>query len=466
MSHLLKPHLGARLPSLDRGLGSYVWDTEGRRYLDGSSGAVVAALGHGHPEIVAVMAEQAAQLSYTVRSQFTNDPAERLADRLVNLAGGDLDAVFLVNSGSEANETALKLALQHWSERGLPSKRLAVTRHGSYHGTTLGALSLSGHPVRRRHFEGLLHEFPAVPQPNQYRCRASAMCPPCDLSCVEAFDAAIQRTGAANVAAVVVEPVVGAAGGAIVPAPGYYQRLRDICDRQEVLLVADEVMTGVGRCGHFLAMEHWDTRPDLVVLGKGLGAGYVPVAAVLATAQVIDPIARGTGLITTGHTYSANPLAASVALAVLEVMEREDLTDRARLAGRRLGSELRDLMEAHQLLGDVRGLGFLWGLELIQDRASRRPFPREMGVTERFVSACQDQGGRPPIGRVHPGRGSGGVPPRTGLLVYPASDGDNDAILVGPPLNTAEADLELLVSLLDTSLTALESELRALGRWP
>src|SRR5215471_12395183 len=293
MSHLLKPRLGETLPTVARAQGCWVWDTAGRRYLDGSAGAVVVSLGHAHPEVLRAMQEQAHLVTYAVRAQFT--------------------------SGSEAVETALKLALQHWSERGRPERHWFVSRRGSYHGTTLGALSLSGHPVRRAHFEPLLHAFPAVAQPSRYRCESSAACPPCDLSCADAFDAAIRTVGADRVAGVIVEPVVGATGGAVVAPPGYHQRLREICDRHDVLLIADEVMTGVGRCGSFLAMERWDTVADLVALGKGLGAGYVPVAAVLARGHVVDSIAAGSGLMTTGHTYSANPLAAAVALQVVDI---------------------------------------------------------------------------------------------------------------------------------------------------
>ncbi|HXM59139.1 MAG TPA: aminotransferase class III-fold pyridoxal phosphate-dependent enzyme [Candidatus Dormibacteraeota bacterium] len=436
MSHLLKPRLGETLPSVARAEGSWVWDTDGRRYLDGSSGAIVVSLGHGHPEVLRALREQSERVTYAVRAQFTNADAERLATRLAELAPGDLDAVFLVNSGSEAVEAAIKFALQYWSERGRPGKHRFISRHGSYHGTTLGGLSLSGHPVRRRHFEPLLHPFPAVPQPSRYRCAASAGCPPCDLSCADAFDAAIRAAGADQVAAVIVEPVVGATGGAVVAPPGYHQRLREICDRHDVLLIADEVLTGVGRCGAFLAMERWDTVPDLVALGKGLGAGYVPVAAVLASSRVVGAIGAGSGQFTSGHTYSANPLAAAVANTVVDITVRDGLAERARRLEPVLGAALGDLLESHPLLGDVRGLGLLWGLELVADRASRRPFPRDGLVTERFIAVCQ----------------------ANGLLLYPASDGVNDAVLVGPPLNVSEADLDELVSRIDASLTALEAE--------
>jgi adenosylmethionine-8-amino-7-oxononanoate aminotransferase len=239
------------------------------------------------------------------------------------------------------------------------------------------------------------------------------------------------------VAAVVVEPVVGATGGAVVPAPGYYQRLRAICDAHEVLLIADEVMSGVGRCGHMLAMEHWDTLPDLVALAKGLSGGHVPLAAMLARRTVIEPIANGSGTLTTGHTMSCNPLSAAVGLAVLDVVEREGLFERSRQLGEVLGAGLGDLLESHRVLGDVRGLGLLWGLELVEDRAARRPYGRERQVTERFLAACR----------------------KHGLLLYPASDGFNDAVLVAPPLNVAEADLAVLVRLLDESLTALEADI-------
>jgi adenosylmethionine-8-amino-7-oxononanoate aminotransferase len=437
VSHLVKPQLGADLPAIDRGAGSYVWDTTGRRYLDGSSGAVVASLGHAHPEVVEAIAEQASRITYAVRAQFTNEPAERLAAQLASLAPGDLDQVVLVSSGSEAVETALRLALQHWSELGRPRKRIAISRHGSYHGATLGALSLSGHPDRRRHLEPILQPWPAVPQPNRYRCTASDRCPPCDLRCADAFESAIAAAGADNVAAVVVEPIVGATGGAIVPAPGYYQRVREICDRADVLLIADEVLTGAGRCGHLLAMEHWQTVPDLVALGKGIGAGYAPLAAVLARPRVTDAIANGSGLIPTGHTYSANPLAAAVGAAVLHISLRDRLFERARLAGPQLGVELRDLLESHPLAGDVRGLGMLWAIEVVEDREARRPYPRAAGITERLLAACR----------------------QNGLLLYPASDGFNDALLVAPPLNTLDADLAEVPRLLDASLRQLEAEL-------
>src|SRR5499427_5524064 len=392
MSHLLTPHIGETLPSVARAQGIWVWDTAGRRYLDGSAGAVVVALGHGHPEVLQAMREQSELVTYAVRAQLTNEPAERLADRLAELAPGDLDSVFMVNSGSEAVEAAVKLALQHWSEQGRPQKRWFISRRGSYHGATLGALSLSGHPVRRRHFEPLLHAFPDVPQPSRYRCEASAACPPCDLSCADAFDAAIRAAGPGRVAGVIVEPVVGATGGAVVAPPGYHQRLREISDRHDVLLIADEVMTGVGRCGAFLAMERWDTVPDLVARGKGLGAGYVPVAGVLAGRRVVDAIAAGSGQVFTGHTHSANPLAAAVARTVVDITVRDGLPERARRLEPVLGGALGDLLESHPLLGDVRGLGLLWGLELVADRDSRRPFPRERMVTERFVAACRDSG--------------------------------------------------------------------------
>jgi adenosylmethionine-8-amino-7-oxononanoate aminotransferase len=437
VSHLLKPHVGESLPSVARAEGAWVWDTEGRRYLDGSGGAVVVSLGHAHPEVLRAMEEQSRLVTYAVRAQFTSEPAERLADRLAELAPADLDAVYLVNSGSEAVESAVRLALQHWSERGRPEKSWLLSRRGSYHGATLGALSLSGHPVRRRHVEPLLHPFPAVPQPSRYRCGASASCPPCDLSCADAFDSAIRAMGPDRVAAVIVEPVVGATGGAVVAPPGYHQRLREICDRHDVLLIADEVMTGVGRCGAFLAMERWDTVADLVALGKGLGAGYVPVAGVLARRRVVDAIAAGSGLVPTGHTYSANPLAAAVALEVVDITVRDRLPERALRLEPVLGAALADLMESHPNLGDVRGLGLLWGLELVADRESRRPFPRERMVTERFLAACQ----------------------ANGLLLYPASDGDNDAVLIGPPLNVTDGELETLVERVDASLSALEADL-------
>ncbi|MBU2600735.1 MAG: aspartate aminotransferase family protein [Actinobacteria bacterium] len=438
---LIQPLLDGVYPTVAYGDGVFLTDSEGRRYLDGCSGAVTAGLGHALQEIVDVMAEQARRVAFSYRLQFRNQPADDLAALLEELAPGDIRWTFFVNSGSEATETAQKMAIQYWREAGRPEKTVVLSRRLSYHGITLGALSMSGHRARRSLFEPLLTPNAVVVPPYCYRCPLGKTYPECNVACADDLQQNIDRLGAEQVAAFAMEPVIGAAGGAIVPPQGYFQRIREICDRNEVLLIADEVMTAMGRTGAMFAMEHWGVEPDLIALGKGLSAGYTPLAATLASDHLVQTIRAGSGAIMSGHTYSANPLSCAVGLAVVRYVQKHDLARRAATLGPTLGERLEGLRARHPIVGDVRGLGLLWGLELVADPVTRTPFPTNARVTARLVAAAQEQG----------------------LLIYPAlagaGEGTGDAVIVAPPLTIDEAELGLLGDLLDRSLTALEDTL-------
>ena len=312
-------------PMIEYGKGVYLYDVEGKKYLDASSGAVTANIGHGVREISDAMKKQADKVSFVYRSQFTSEPAERLAQKLAALVGGHLSWSFFVNSGSEATETAMKVAIQYWQEKGIQTKNKILSRWVSYHGITLGALSMSGHTGRRARFVPLLEDFPAIHPPYCYRCPYNQTAPECGYLCAQELETAINRIGAEHIAAFIAEPIVGASGGAITPPKDYYKKIKQICERHDILFIADEVMTGFGRTGTMLACEHWNVIPDIVALGKGMGAGYTPIAATLVGDHVMEPIRKGSKMVMSGHTLSANPLSCATSLAVIDYLERQNL---------------------------------------------------------------------------------------------------------------------------------------------
>lgn len=435
-SCLLKPSLSAHYPVIVRGEGPYLFDTDGRSYFDGSSGAMTANLGHGLREIADGMAQQAATVAFTFRNQFSNVAAEKLAAKLSALAPGDLDKVFFVNSGSEASEYAIRLSIHYWKERGAPTKTKILGRITSYHGMTMGALSISGHAGRRPDYGPLLHDFAPVPPAYCYRCPFGLEPDSCALECADAWETAIRAHGADTVAAVIAEPIVGAAGGVLPPPPNYFRRLRDICDRHNILLIADEVITGIGRAGTWFTSTEEGIVPDIILLAKGLSAGCTPMAAIMVRQKLIDTFANGSGLVPFGHTFSANPLSASVCLSVIDYIERHDVL---RNVGER-GNELRDglvsLSQRHPCMVDVRGRGLLWGFELVKDRASRSPFDAKSNSAAKFVSICL----------------------KLGLVVYPAGISPlNNSIIVAPPLIVTADHVTELVTKLGRAMSEFEA---------
>ena len=431
--HLIKPVLDHHYPTIQYGKGVFLYDDQGKAYIDASSGAVTAGIGHGVQEIIDAMLEQAGKVSFVYRSQFTSEPAEKLAKKLSDLAPGNDYWAFFVNSGSEATETAMKIAIQHWQEKGRQGKNKVISRRMSYHGITMGALSMSGHVLRRRRFIPLLEDFPVVAPPYCYRCPLNKTYPDCKIACADDLETAIKRIGAEHIAAFIAEPIIGAAGGAIVPPEGYYKKIKEICERNEILFIADEVMTGIARTGAMFGMEHYGVEPDLMALGKGMSAGYTPMAATLSKDHVMEPILQGSKSIMSGHTYSANPQSAAVSLAVLAYIEKHQLVRAAEIKGSYLLCQLRQMADQIEIIGDVRGQGLLLALEFVSDRTDKLPFPSGLGVTSRIVEKAFQKG----------------------LLVYPAAgavDGVGDAIIVAPPFVITEEEIDQLVFILDESI--------------
>ena len=426
-------------PRISRGEGVYLYDEEGRRYLDGAGGAsAVNSIGHGRERIAAVMAEQARTVAYTPAFIFSSRPIEELADAVAALTPGDLTNVWFVNGGSEATENAVKIAHQHFIAADQPSKHLVISRWQSFHGNTLGSLGFGGHTFRRRRYAGMYQNQPHIGPAYPYRCayaRGSGELCRCDLSCADELEREIRRQGEENVAAFIAEPVVGAALGAV-PAPdGYFQRIREICDRYNVLLIADEVMTGFGRTGRAFGLDHWDIVPDLMACAKGMGAGYAPLAAVVVSDRVMEPLLKSRHNIVGGHTYAAHTLSCAVGVEVLRIMREEGLIERSD----RVGSYLLDKLTAlrsHPLVGDVRGLGLMAGIEFVAHKASKQPFPPEQGVGQIVLEESL----------------------RRGLIVYPGSgtvDGvAGDHVKLTPPLILTEAQADDLVSALTGALDA------------
>ncbi|WP_071394498.1 aspartate aminotransferase family protein [Bacillus tuaregi] len=426
-SFLIKPMLDENYPIIDFGKGVYLYDIEFKEYLDASSGAVTANIGHGVKEIINAMKKQAKKVSFVYRSQFTSEPAEQLAQKIAELASGDLNWSFFVSSGSEATETAMKVAIQHWQEKGLKTKTKILSRWVSYHGITLGALSMSGHSARRERFTPLLEDFPTIHPPYCYRCPYNKTAPECGYLCARELETAIRRIGAEHIAAFIAEPVIGAAGGAISPPEHYYQIIKEICEKYQILFIADEVMTGFGRTGTMLACEHWNVIPDIVALGKGMGAGYTPIAATLVSDRVMEPILSGSKVVMSGHTLSANPQSCAVSLAVMNYLEQHDIMNMVPEKSQYLFTRLQKLKYQFPFIGDVRGLGLLIGIEFVQDDKQKLPFPRSFAFTKRVIKMAINNG----------------------LLLYPAGAGmdgiDGDAIIISPPLTITNEELDELI---------------------
>jgi adenosylmethionine-8-amino-7-oxononanoate aminotransferase len=444
-SYVIKPSLLKNLPEVAYGKGIYLYDKTGKQYIDGCSGAVTASIGHGVEEVVQAMHDQANKVSFTYRSQFTSEAAEKLAQKLSEWAPGDVNWSFFVNSGSEATETAMKVAIQYWQERGMNGKNRVISRWMSYHGITLGALSMSGHVLRRKRFEPLLADNPLVPAPYCYRCPLALTYPSCQMACTKELETAILRMGAENIAAFIAEPFIGASGGAVVPPPHYYQDIRRICDQYNILFIADEVMTGMGRTGEKFGIDHWGVVPDIIALGKGMSAGYTPMAATMVSDRIIEIITAGSGSIMSGHTYSSNPQSAATALAVIEYVEKNNLVENAKVQGEYMRERLLDLKQDLPLIGDVRGKGLLCGIEFVADPFSHKPFPLDAAVTQCVVDRAME----------------------LGLLVYPASGGVDgiagDSIIVAPPLTIKKEEIDKIIDILREVLVDVQSDCKKRG---
>ena len=434
-SYVFSRALGRPLPVVWRGQGACLWDIDGRRYLDGSGGAVVVNVGHGREEVAAAMSRQAATAAYVHGTQFASDALEDYARRLARHAPAGCDRLYLVSGGSEANETAVKLARAYHRARGEPGRHKVIRRSVSYHGNTLYTLSLSGRPSLRAPYEPMLQDSPQVAAPFCYHCPLDRRYPECQVACADDLEAVIAREGASTIAAFVAEPILGASAGAAVPPEDYVRRTAETCRRHGVLYIDDEVMTGFGRTGAWFASEWSGLAPDLVTCGKGMSSGYVPAGGVLARPEIVDVLQEAGGFVH-GFTFSHHPVTAAACLAVLEILEREQLVERAKALGVLLHERL-ERLHSHAHVGDVRGRGLMWGVELVEDVTTRRPFPHSAGWAAAVTAGCL----------------------KAGLIVYPstgcANGVDGDAVMLAPPFVVTEAELGEMVDILDHVLVAL-----------
>lgn len=435
MSHVFPRQITAPPPKAVSSDGCYITDENGKRYLDGSGGAAVSCLGHGDPEVIAAIKDQLDQLAFAHTGFFTSDPAEELADLLIEHAPVGIDRVYFVSGGSEAVEAALKLARQYHIENGEPQRRHIIARQQSYHGNTLGALATGGNQWRRAQFEPILvdvsHIAPCYAYVDQgpdetdwdYGQRAA-----------QDLEDEILRLGSDQVMAFVAEPVVGATMGAVPPVEGYFKRIREICDRYGVLLILDEVMCGMGRTGHLFACEADDISPDILCIAKGLGAGYQPIGAMLCSDQIYETLGNGSGFFQHGHTYLGHPSACAAGLAVLRAILNRDLLTAVNARSEQLFDVLHHTFGQHPNIGDIRGRGLFVGLEVVQDRASKQPFASDLKTAARLKSAAFD----------------------AGLICYPMSgtrDGKSgDHVLLAPPFIYTEAHVAELVDKLNEAV--------------
>ena len=425
--------LESDLPVVVAGDGNYLIDASGRRYLDACGGAAVSCLGHDHPKVREAIKAQVDQLAFAHTGSFTNQPAEDLAAHIVKHApeGTGAGKVMYLGSGSEAMEAALKLARQYCIEKGEPDRNRIIARKPSYHGNTLGALATGGHAGRRAPFAPLLINVNHIDAPYPYRLQLEAESEAdFALRMANLLEDEIKRLGPETVMAFVAEPVVGASLGTQ-PAPnGYFKRIREICDKYGVLFIADEVMSGMGRTGTSFALEQEGIAADLTTMAKGLGAGYQPIAAVLAAQKVVDEIKAGSGRLWNGHTYMSHAIATAGALAVQQVIEGENLLDNVAKRGAQLEASLRTVFGQHPHVGDIRGRGLFWTIELVADRASKAPFEPNEGIAMKIGAATKARG----------------------VMTYPSQgciDGINgDHVLLAPSYTSSEAEIDLIVETL------------------
>lgn len=419
-------------PRIVQGVGCWLEDADGKRYLDACGGAFVACLGHGNTEIAAAMAEQAGRIAYVNGTAFTSDPVEQLAGELAKTLPGDLDHLYFLSSGSEAVEAALKLARQYWAERGLPAKRKILALSAAYHGNTLLALSASAREHYQTYVRDWLVDVIRVPVPC-FRCACRGDDPTCATCTGNALEAAIERAGPDTVAAFIAEPVGGSSTGAAVPRAEYFRTVREICDRHQVLFIADEVLCGAGRTGTWWAIEPFGVTPDLMTVGKGIAAGYAPLSAVAAPRRIIDVLAQGTGSLFHAQTFSFHPVACAAGLATVRYLRAHGLVARCAELGAVLHRKLAGLAGLPNV-GAVRGRGLLAGIEFVEDTKVDTPLPRALRFAETFTEQAL----------------------AVGLVVWPNVghvDGtQGDLVMLAPPFIVTEVELDEIVTRFATAL--------------
>jgi adenosylmethionine-8-amino-7-oxononanoate aminotransferase len=429
-------------PQAARGDGIYLWDADGQRYLDASGGPLVVNIGHGVAEVAQAMAAQATSIAYVHATHFTTNVLETYSQRLSGLVPLTDPRFYYLTSGSEAIETALKFARHLQVARGEPRREVIISRWGSYHGATMGALAVSGKPKMRALYAPLFRDQPHIPAPYCYRCPFGASYPTCDLACARALETEIHHQGVARIAAFVAEPVGGATLGALVPPEGYWPLVRELCSRYGLLFIADEVLTGFGRTGRWFAMDHFDVQPDVIAMGKGAAGGYFPLSIVGVQAADAETIRQAHGEFNHGGTFSHHAVGAAAALATLRLLEAQGLVALAAVRGAYLGQRLRQVLHEVSCVGDVRGLGMVWAVEFVADRRTKAPFAASIQFAQQVCDLAFERG----------------------LILYPGSgsvDGmRGDHLMVAPPFVITEAEIDGVVCTLKEAILDVWEDLR------
>lgn len=439
-SHVLNVFMNRQYPAVVRGEGVYLFDDQGKRYIDAAGGCILVNLGHGRADMAEVLKEQALNVAFAYRLDFTTPVLEEAAGRVCRATGGAMDKVFFVSGGSEATEISVKLARKYHIDNGQPSRYKIISRWQSYHGSTKGALSWSGHTFRRADFLPYLQDFAHIAPAYCYRCWFKQRPESCDLACAEALENEILCQGPDTVSAFIAEPISGSSLCAAVPRMDYFRRIREICDRYGVLLILDEVMTGFGRTGKFFCYEHFGVTPDILALGKGLGGGYFPIGAATCTARIAETIASKSGIFGAGHSWAGNPLGAAVVVKASQILEEERLVDRAREMGDYLAERLEDL-RSHPTVGDIRGLGLQRGVEFVKDKETREALDPGLMFWMQLSHECLSRG---EIMEVSFGNDRGQA---------------GDLCMFGPPFIVSKEEIDEMVGILDEAVTAVEKNI-------
>ena len=423
----------APMDRIVRGEGVYLYDDQGRRYLDGVGGTSVVAIGHGVKEIYEAVGRQAAEIIYAYNGAFTTRWQEELAAAILSVATANMRKVYFMGSGSEANETAIKMARQYHIHRGKPTKHRIIARWQGFHGITLGMLSVSGRPSWREPFDPYLIDVGHIQPPYCYRCPLGQTYPGCQVACADELERAILLAGPDTVSAFIAEPIIGTSATGIVPVPEYYKKIRKICDQYDVLFIADEVLCGYGRTGQDFAIKGYGVEPDIITAGKAVSSGYAPLSAAIASERVVDAFVRSpSGEFTHGSTHSGNALSCFVGLKVYDYMKAHGLFQRPAQIGAYLHERLAGLADKHDAIGQTRGAGLLAGVEFVADRKTRQPFPAAARFTEKVVAGARARGVMIIPGMKNSNHGKGG-----------------DHIQITPPYIISQSEVDELVDVLD-----------------
>lgn len=440
-SSVFHRRLDYQYPVIDHGKGIYLYDESGKKYIDAVGGALVANIGHGVKEISQAIAKLTKRFGFIHASQFTTRHMEEYAKELCRIAPKGLNKVYFTLGGSDSVETAIKLARQYHYDLGNKGKYKIIYTYPSYHGATLGALAVTPKKSFREIYEPYLAKHPKIPSYFCYHCPFKKTYPGCDMECARELEKTIKKNGANKIAAFIIEPIVGASAGAVVPPKEYFPIVRKICDKYNILLIADEIMSGFGRTGKWYASQHFGLKPDILISGKGISGGLVPLAAVFCTDKIFQAIKKGTGNFSHGFTYVNNVITTGVGKAVLEYVKNKKLVDNCAEKGKYLFSKLRGLAEEFEIIGDVRGKGLMTAVEFVKNRKTKEPFPRKLHLAERILQTAM----------------------KKGLNLYFClgfADGVNgDAIMVAPPFAVTKSEIDKIIKILSNSIREIQKTL-------